>query len=506
MVTRVQRANVVLSCLAALVGLVHLTYPLGREHAAAAYVGQEWLRHGRALYAGSFSQEGPGYLILSGAATMISGGSHVGLRVLSVLSVLATGWLAPLVVCDPRRRRRVPAAGLAALGASLFAHAYFDFWDAGRGGTFIALGVVAALAIVRVARTPWHMLAAGALAAGALSVRPTHWPLVLVVLVAAPWRAEGRGARALYAGLGFSLTLLSFGVLLGGRGVHDAVDLLWDGRCGYLGRERLDRGATLFTMQDAIAGYQPLSSIMAFLTACGIGDAMAKRDLRRLGRRLLIVATAFGTLASVMLLRRYYFDFESLTAAFALAFAALADDCASMFRRSRRVVALVAAEMLALCMVQAQLNEDAPGSTFSRWRMGAFHVIGRLDRDEYRRTFAVPELSFDPLESDQVAHLVATHSAPDDSVLVRGFEPQIYLRAHRAFAGRFFSTPMFYEPLCSYGIHEWREADVAAIRGGRPAVVVALRVPSEIDGVEPFLALGYQPVGETEHFVVLTRR
>lgn len=505
MVSTTRKLDAALVALATAIGLAHVAFPFGREHAAVAYAGREWLLHGTAPYSGSFVQDGPGLVLLSGICAVIGHGSAVPLRLLSLVAVVVTGILAPYVVMGEGERRKVPAHGAAALAASLFAHGYFDYWDSARGGTFVAVAIVGALALSRKTRASW-LVGAGVLTAFGVLVRPTTWVLAPIVLAA----VLARGPRAPRVGafvLGAGATVGLFALALGSRGLSDAYDLLWDGRCLYLGPPRIDRAAFLFSMEDAIGAYQPHASPALVLFMCGIGLAMHRMDTRRALRRLLVASVGLATMGSVLLLRRYYFDFESMTAFVALVFAALADDATTVFgKRARGAVLVLSAEAVLLFAGTSLLHDTALATYPQRVGATVSYLFGTIDKKTYQKVFDRPEIGFFSTENEEVARFVAEHSAPDESVLVRGFEPQIYLASGRSYTGRFFATPALLWPGCEYRRDEWLRADASAYTTARPKLVVSIVALPGPDAAGTFLPLGYAPVLTTPHFVVLERQ
>lgn len=507
MVKTTRKVDAALVVVALLFGLAHVAYPLAREHAATAYAGREWLLHGTAPYAGSFVQDGPGLVFLSGVATILGGGSGLPLRLLSLVAAVVTGLVAPFVVMDASARKRVPAHGSSALAASLFAHGYFDFWDSARGGTFVAAAIVGSLALARTSRRTIGSVVAGALAAAAFLVRPTAWVLVPVVLVV----VLARGPRLSRAGafvLGVGALLGAFALALGRHGLSDAYDLLWDGRCLYLGPPRIDRGSYLFSMQDAIGAYEPHASTILVLFGCGLGYATFRRDVRRVTVRLLVLLVGGATLSSILLLRKYYFDFESMTAFVALAFACLTDDAITVFPSRARAAVLVLAGEATFLFVGTSLLHDSLLAAYPQ-RTGATiaYTFGIIDKNTYQRTFERPEIGFFPLETEEVARFVGEHSQPEDSVLVRGFEPQVYLSSRRRYRGRFFVTPALVWEGCSYRRTEWLREDTSAFTAEpRPKLVVAIVALPGPDAADTFRPLGYAPMLTTAHYVVLARQ
>ncbi len=507
--TAVRRSNAVLVALALAVGLVHLGYPLGREHAALAYAGREWLTAGTSPYNGTFVQEGPGLVLVAGIASVLGGGSGVVLRLLSVVAAVVTGVLAPYAVSDERARSRAPASGLAALGASVFAHVFFGAWDAARGGTFFSLAVVGALALGHRGpkRANLDVAGAGALAAFALALRPAGFPVViLVVLLVVARRASASRALAFVAGA--AAVTGAFALALGPHAIADGYDLLWDARCLYLGPTRHDRGALFFTLHDAVSAYEPHATSALVVLGLGVGLGVARRDRARLGGHAVTVGVGVASLVSVLVLRRYFFDFEIMTGFVALVLASISDDAVAVLRgRAHRTVVVIAAQIGLLLGAWAFVQGLTPSAYPGRVYAAIQRLAGRTSEATWLATFDRPEIGFYLGESLTVARFVRDRTSTDDAVLVRGYEPEIYLASGRSLKkGRFFVTPPLLWPGCAYRRAEWLGEDRRVVGDARPKIVVAIVATPGPDAEGTFTPLGYDPVLRTDHYVVLERR
>lgn len=505
----VRRSDAVLVALALGLGLVHLGYPLGREHAALAYAGREWLTAGTSPYNGTFIQEGPGLVLVAGVASVLGGGSGIVLRLLSVVAAVATGVLAAHAVGDERSRARAPAAGLAALGASVFAHVFFGAWDAARGGTFFSLAIVGALALghTRPRSSSAAAFGAGALAAFALSLRPAGFPVVaFVAIVVLTKGASARRCLAFVAGA--AAVTFAFALALGPHAIADGYDLLWDARCLYLGPSRHDRGALFFTLHDAVGAYEPHATSALVLFGLGVGLAFARGDRARLGSLASTIGVGVTSLVSVLLVRRYFFDFEVMTAFVALVLASISDAAVTTLQgRAHRAVVMVALQICLLLGAWGFVQGLTPSAYPARVHDALQRLAGRTNDTTWLATFDRPEIGFYVEENLAVARFVRDRTSADDGVLVRGYEPEIYLAAGRSLRkGRFFVTPPLVWPGCAYRRREWLTEDQRVIADARPKVVVAIVATPGPDAEGTFTPLGYEPVLRTAHYVVLERR
>jgi hypothetical protein len=97
-------------------------------------------------------------------------------------------------------------------------------------------------------------------------------------------------------------------------------------------------------------------------------------------------------------------------------------------------------------------------------------------------------------------------SSPDETLLVRGYEPQIYAVARRRYTGRFFWSTFLTDPTRVYHRDAWLAEDRAELDAHPPSWVVAYSdVAAGVDSEGDFAARGYQVRMRAGHFVVMRR-
>ncbi len=509
MVTRrTARLDVVLLGVAVLFGLGHLAYPYGREHALMAYAGREWLLRGAAPYQSTFVQDGPGLVLVAGIATIVSGGSAIVLRALSLAAAVATGWLAPSLATDARTRARAPLRGIAALAASLFAHGGFDFWDSGRGGTFVAFFAMTSYVLaLRPRPRASTAFACGLAASAALLVWPASWWFVWPAPMVGAYRT-GRASGGVAALLGSMLPVGLVALALGPHASADAYELLWQARCLYLGPRRDDAMAFVTVLEDVVAVYAPVAPtlVAAFVSGCFL-DLSATQRRRRFARRLAVAMLAVATVAAVHSLRRYFFEYEVLVLVVPLVVTMVVADAVTWFGERRAVRTSLAATLVGVSLfaVGAYLSDWSATGIVQRRGALLAHVFGAIDGVTYRATFARDDIGFRPAELAEISSRLRTLVAPGDDVSVRGFEPDIYLRAGVHFSGRFSTTPAIQWDSCAYRRAEWIREDREGLLHP-PRWVVALDALPGLDDPSSYLAAGYVERTRTEHFVVLEKK
>lgn len=505
---RAGRIDAALIAFAALIGAAHVSFPLGREHALPAYVARAWLHDGATPYRGTLSFDGPGLVWLHALVALLGERSAVPLRLAALLSVLAVGALAPLVVV-PRGAPIAPGVrGLSACGASLFAHGYFDFWTSGRGGVFVAAALLGAAAVLlrdrHALRGP---LVAGALVGVALTLRPAAFPfvpLLLGVAFSGAGRARRVGLVLVGGGLAVGLALLP---IAAGGGLSDAYDLLWDARCLFLGEPRWETFGALFFAARLWASYEPPASPLAFLFLASALRAALQRDADTFGRAVFVAGFALASVASLAVVGSGDLaEPELLVGLVALVVASVAQELARVFPRATgRAHALFLAQCIYLYAISCWEIWTPPAVYGLRWRALAWRVTGRLDERAYLATFDRPAIGFFPAENAALAEWLRANTGPGDRLLVRGYEPGLYLLAGRTYGGRFFTTSQLAWDTCAYKRGLWRAQDREDLARIRPRVVVAIDVPSGLDAKETFLPLGYSERFRTGHFRALVR-
>ena len=144
------------------------------------------------------------------------------------------------------------------------------------------------------------------------------------------------------------------------------------------------------------------------------------------------------------------------------------------------------------------------------WRDHVVNAIryGREGRalQELHATFKSNATHVDVAGSENAGSWLLAHSTPRDTVVVRGYEPQIYASAERYYAGRFFWSPWLTMPSREYKRVEWLAADLDSLARTAPRFAVAYEAAiPELDSVAWFEARGYVRRATFGLFVVLER-
>ena len=137
----------------------------------------------------------------------------------------------------------------------------------------------------------------------------------------------------------------------------------------------------------------------------------------------------------------------------------------------------------------------------------ARYLSGQDDRQTFLHRFSFPETKFDYADSEWVGLWLRDHTTPDESVLVRGFQPEVYVSARRSAPGRFFWSLFLTNPSRAYRREEYLAEDREAFERKKPRYVVARRDKDEVDLDHPkyYEPLGYRIVTERGFFVIMER-
>jgi hypothetical protein len=136
------------------------------------------------------------------------------------------------------------------------------------------------------------------------------------------------------------------------------------------------------------------------------------------------------------------------------------------------------------------------------------YLRNEITREEFSRYFALPGIGFWWEDSEKVGLWIKEHSNPEDTIAVRGFEPEIYAVAERRYPGRFFWTTFLVSP--TRGTPEmsarWLAEDRATIERERPRYVVALTgIGNGPDSVSFFEPMGYRVLEVVRNFTLMER-
>jgi len=146
------------------------------------------------------------------------------------------------------------------------------------------------------------------------------------------------------------------------------------------------------------------------------------------------------------------------------------------------------------------------------WSDGAYltlqYATGKIDELGYAKEFRAPGVGYTGGPSTETGLWLRANTKPTDTLLVRGFEPQIYAVSDRHYTGRWFWSTFLTFQTRAYRRPEYLAEDATWLDQHPPDYVVALDfVPPEgIDSVGYFEKRGYTVRYHAGYYVVLGRQ
>ncbi len=466
--TRASIAILVVAAVAfALVRAPYVSLPLERDEGEYAYIAQRMLA-GDVPYRDAFDQKPPGVFL-----AYLLGFALFG-RSVEAIHLFAYVWTLGAALSLHGLVRHLAGGLAAAFAVLLFAVASADprlYATAANTELFMLWPLVASMGcFVRALeddRGP-QWLATGALAAAACWFKPvaaTHALFLGLAVAADAWLQRPREpASRLLRRLG----LLSAGSVLASAplvgwlmavGAWDAfVDAVVLHNLRYSGALGLPAGT--LRLAQALVSQAPSSGVYWLLAAVALAvpRLAGRRSWALLGGWWLAAAAGVAT---GLYFRPHYFVqvLPALAALGGVTLSALASRC--LARATPPLAALGVAALVALALAPPL------GANSRYWAAESPTAISR-------RMYGLNPFP----ESVAVADYIRQTSAPDDSVLVVGSEPQILFHAERRSATRY----IFFYPLTGrYPDAEMRQRELLAeVRGERPRYVVWVHLDASL--------------------------
>lgn len=516
-------ADLAFSAMAVAMGLVSLAYPLGRDQGLYFYVAREWVLRGAIPYRDVLDHKTPGIYVLYALGVKLFGPQQWGIRLFDLVGIALIAMAVAELTVGPGERVRSGVRGATHLALSVLYYGYLDFWNTAQSelwyGGFAVAGVAAAYRIKNETRAA---TLAGLAIGTALVMKPPSMTIAVLAIAllvrrglaatkGASWTARGFAIarRLAFFGLGAAvvpaLVLLYFAA-------HGAVGAMIDivvGANGYYVKH--ERSVTTpaeiaNTIRQYFWHYSPLFPALLLYLAVALARSWRQRKTSTAFDRHLVAfglwLTAFG---SVAMQGKYYLLHWTVILPSAALIAANALRDGLDHATSRPWLPKVAfAPIVLVLWLGAMWTNEGP----NMWRLGYMHVFRYGTKAEARDTFLdhfqAPGTEFWYLESDQVGGWLRTHTKEGDTVVVRGFQPEIYAIAERHHAGRFFWTTFITNPARAYRRDEWLKEDRDAIVAHPPRYAVALRdIQDGPDSPGFFERLGYRRVETIGHFVIM---
>jgi hypothetical protein len=480
------------------------------------YVGREWALRGRIPYRDVFDHKTPGIYAVHALCVKVFGEGLWGIRVAEILAVAALGYASALAATPRGRAYRGPLAGYVALATSATYFGSFDFREIAEGELWVCLFVAAAAAALsRVRNATASAGVAGAFWGASLMMKPSALWFLLPLLVQAyanqvlpidltsPLRSlKAWALRATAFSVGTAAVPGAALAYFGAHGaLRDAYEIVILANATYVKQE------SAIQKKSDIVWFTGMFADQMQPTPTVVGLAMVALFLgrRRLPDGVWAASTPLAFLlaawVSVVTQGKFFPGHWSVL------LVAVALTTAFFVRSFRSLRPRTSAFLLVAAMVLP--------AAFSAWRLRRYidlnetaseYVRGKVTRREYVNSrFVEHAVAAAAVENEDVADFLRTHTRPEENVLVRGFQPQIYARAERYWRGRFFWSTFLVAETRTYNREKWLAEDQADLERVPPDVVVTLRWGAEMDSPRPWLAKGYQEIFGTGDLVVMER-
>lgn len=492
--------------IALLFGAASLARPFGRDQGVYYYVGREWLLHGAVPYRDTFDQKTPGIFLVHGLAVALFGEQLWPIRAMDLACAAALGFAAARVATPSGRPVPAGLYGIAALSAVVLYIGHFDFWYSAQCEIWCtALALAGACAVLRLKSLPRAMAYGGCLCGLAILFKPPVLPLVLLVGAAAHRRARAEAGRgrstwrwvALHAGCVAAPTALTLAYFASAGASSDMADVLLGANEYYVrhGAEVHSAAQAAVSSLAVLQFLNPEVGILLIASCTAAATARVRGDRSTWARHAFALAGfAAAWLGGVVQLKFYSYHWGLVVGPAVLLASNLAFDLAAATERhATRSFHAVAPWLFCACFLAAFAVSGAPAKGWAReTELAAGLVAGALPRARFARSFSSATMNYPYGDLEAVGIWLREHTAPDDAVAVRGFEPELYAIAHRRFCGRFFWTPFLTDPRRAYHREAWLAQDRAQLAGCAPRWVVAMPWADQgPDAPQSFLARGY---------------
>jgi len=467
-------------------GAPSLAWPFGWDTSVHYYVGREWLLRGAVPYRDTFDHKTPGIHLIHAVCVWLFGERMVGIRLVELACTVAIGWACGAIACVRSRHPYPGLRGACVLAASVLYYGFFDYWNTAQcelvGST---LAILTLLAAVRGRTLGQASAVAGALTGAQLLLKP---PFVLFAAIAvvllvrrasreAP-RSRGRAVvRAIASfSLGAAAVVLPVAAYFGAAGAWPAMtEILVGANLVYLRDEpRVRSAAELLTeLSNAWHFFAPVSTLVVGSAAVATVAAVVRRSRERLRRWTLAASACAASLVVVVAqLKLYHYHWSFAVSSITLVVACVMVDLrdAAFAPRALAVAPLASAALVAAFALTGVQFDDwcRTSSATVAWAMG------RSSRARFASTFRTWDGLRQYGELEAAGLWVRDHSSPDDLVLARGIDAEIYVVSGRRAPGRFFWTGFLTRPSRRFHRERWLAEDRLTIDERRPRWVVAL--------------------------------
>jgi len=495
-------------------GLPSLTYPLGRDQAACVYVAERWCEGG-VPYVAAWENRSIGIFAVYAAALRIVRSPTLVVRVVDLLATLVVALSVAALLA------RVGSDRLAVFGGALCGllyYLFFDYWCSaqaeGLGSAAMAGAIASALAGRGGQRSAVRQAVTGVCCGLAILTKTTFALPVAAVIGWLMWRQwaasrrveEGRRRWWTQAGPllgGIVAPWVIAVVYLAGHGAWGEFAKTFAFQRSYVS-VYLERKGAFGAAVEGVPAFVLHFAVIIVLALCGL--IAGRRD--ETTRELAAVSGWWlvGSVAAVAVQMRYYwYHWALVIPPMALPAALGLRAWWRWVRHPQTTSGRGAAIVLAVGGLAAFLHgppQVAAGvPSWRAWEAGyprrwramrerhewpwlvpdsvrfeyvdcARLWLGRLTREEYEQRFVGP-YRFDFAQQRRVAEFIKQHSRPEETILVGGFDPVMYVLAQRRAPTRFFDLHLLGRDVAPFARQSgWDREVLAALRRHPPRYIV----------------------------------
>lgn len=504
---------------AAAFGSVTLTFPFGRDQALFYYVGREWALRGVVPYRDVYENKTPFIHALHALLIAVAGEAMWPIRAAEIVAVLVMGALAGRLATKPGERPRGGVCGAATFAASVFYFGYFPFQDTANCEIWCALFSAASIVVATRSVSPsaWVELVAGLFFSLAVLAKPPALCLAPLTAWALASRARSSGplvsrrtAVALAASVaGAALVPAVIGVYFSAHGALSSLtDIVFGANRYFTAHGRLTGSLGEITRETyrAVDWFIPFSYVCVIASVAAVVRAFRRGDAERARRDAWPLAAASCAYAAIFWQGKFFiYHYALLVLPFSVWAANVYTDASELLsvQRSRLSAFFPAAYAIALAsLIVAMTPHDI---WLSRAGNTALWMTGAISWDELTGRFS--SVYIDMRSAARAGAWLRVNTEADDTLLVRGYEPEIYAFAQRRSTARFFWTGALVDPNRAYRRAEWLAEDRAYVLVRASRWVVAYDAPyPELDSASWFESLGYEKREAFGPFTILERK
>jgi hypothetical protein len=492
-------------------GASSLWYPFGWDQGIFAWVGDAILR-GEMPFRDAFDLKGPGAHVIYAATQFVFGRNQWGIRVVDLLALSVSAWLAADFI-GQRTSRHI---GRWAAAILILWHGSLTFWHTAQPDGFVAallcIGFLPLLGS-RDRVSAGAMIVAGAAIGFSIAIKPLYAAFLVVPAVVVLGRTTGHRARAIGPAIvGLVTTLAVVAAFAAWFGVRGALADLYEVHILYNASTYSASSGGSLAIQQRLQGvveYVLAGEVFVVLLPLALVGA---RALYLADRTIaLAVCTWAVTAVACVVLQNKFFDYQwaplfvptVVLAAFgfdAVLGPAPADTPPTSATVPRQQIGIL---LGAAVMVHAAVH---PAFEVANW---ASYLLGMRDRASYHDTFGVPGNDL------RMAEHIRELSDEDDRLFVMAWNAELIPMTGLRTVSRFgYSLPFWMGDGTDYQ-RRYRLEAMAALHRDPPEFVVvgaqALplvgRVPtlSEFPAFDAFLTARYARVtayGDLELYVL----